>query len=84
MKTLNYGDMPTRAEFDDHFFRETTGGVYKITHGSESRRPNERPSSGLLTCSELWDECQRLNRYGSEESMAWVSDILYTLAIEWI
>lgn len=45
---------------------------------------NHRPSAGDYNASELWVECNRLARNGSEESMSWLCDILGTLGYEWV
>ena len=81
---LNYGTLPERSVFDLAFEREISSGGYEIAHGSSSYSDPDRPDAGVYSADELWDELERLVVIGDERSLAWASDILGTLSIEWI
>lgn len=82
-RTMNFCTMPSEEEFKAAFEFEAPGGIYSIGHGTESRK-DDRARAGEYNVSELWAECNRLARNGSEDSMAWLCDILGTLGFEWV
>ncbi len=87
MKTMNYGEMPSREEFNAAFERECPDGTYVISHGTESR-DRHRPDAGTHTASSLWAELERLHNCGwsdaDDSPWSWIADILGTLGFEWI
>jgi hypothetical protein len=87
--TLTYGEMPTRAQFDDGW-DQTTGHVF--TFGND-----ERLGNCSMTRDELWEELERAwNEYADqlghpgslsrdpEKLGSWLADVLHCLGIEWV
>lgn len=96
MKSLSWGEFPTREEFDAAFEADETikrMGGYQITHGSVTDDYDAAPAL-YEDSEELWVELQRLWKLWNakhedmsddqERAAHWVSDILGTLGFEWI
>lgn len=84
MIRLNYGELPTREQFDKQWNEKLICTHYRITHGMPSRHGSIRPAEGVYSQDELWEELQNLWHMDCDESLGWTSDILYTLGFEWI
>jgi hypothetical protein len=83
MIRLNYGELPTREQFLERFAEELGSKDYKIRHGAPSKPGYIRPSEGDYSRQNLWEELEILVEIGSDESLGWASDILYTLGFEY-
>ncbi len=82
MKTVTYGVMPTREEFDAAYEVASTDDG----HGFRFRN-DKRIGNGELTCSELWDELVKAHaefEAGDEEAGDWCSAVLGCLDWEWV
>ena len=81
---INYGVMPTAMAWDNRWSMEMESKeLYPITHPTVCSN-RSYPREHNYTCKELYDECVRLIKVDTEESLSWVSDILSTLGFEWI
>lgn len=98
MKTLTYGTLLSREEFDEAFERggpEADGKIFhKAPYGRSTFHFVNDPRVGTceLTCSELWGEITK----AQEESACdcdisahraagqWCSDVLGVLGFEWV
>ncbi len=89
MKSLNYGQLPSRAEFRKAYKKEVGSGPYKIKFGLSDARHIGVPGNTVeyLTEGELWALVKMLIRafeMGDEWSGDFASSVLYTLGFEWI
>lgn len=86
MKTLTYGTLPSRAEFETAFYRQgLVGNLFPFSN-------DPRVGTCELTCSELWGELVKahynwmhceLGRH-RERAGRWCSDVLGILGFEWV
>lgn len=85
MKSMTYGTLPTREEFDAAFEEKCPSGLFAFGN-------DPRVGTCKLNCSGLWDELNEaiLGDFDSqnpklvEESGDWASLVLYSLGFEWI
>ena len=80
-KSMSYGVLPTKEEFDAAFDEECPSGQFRF--GNDPIVGNS-----TLTCDELWEELQYEHEVwetaGNEESGDWCSSVLTVLGFEWI
>jgi hypothetical protein len=76
MKSMSYGVMPTREEFDAAFEKSTPDG---FSFGNDKRVGN-----CILTADELWAELEKAHAEGIDHAWTWASDVLLCLGFEWI
>lgn len=86
--SMNYGDMPTKKQFDKAFEREA-GDSYNIKLGSSDSRAADGTiiGDGDYDSDELYKGVKQLVKKwekGSEPAGNVASSILYTLGFEWI
>ncbi len=81
MRSMTYGILPSRADFDAAFERECPDGTYSI-------RNDKGGADGDYTASKLWalvkESAELLNDDGDEEAGDFASAVLSTLGFEWI
>lgn len=96
--TMNFGTLPTFAEFEEAFDREVPSGEYRITMGRSDADAFEgfRLGTDSYRCSELWAGIVEVAEYVGRDypededtarddtMMSFVSGILETLGWEWI
>jgi hypothetical protein len=80
MKSMTYGQLPSKSEFEKAFDKEVDGDTYSF-----GRDP--RVGTDKLTSRELWKELQdAVSEWedGDDEAGDWASAVLGTLGFEWI
>lgn len=87
MVNMTYGAMPTRFQFDEHYFITVCeiGDLPDSTPFRFERDP--RIGTRALTRDELWNELLRAHseyEVGDETAGSWLSSVFSCLDIEWI
>jgi hypothetical protein len=88
-KSMTYGVLPTREEFEEAF--SATCGVASVAIANERAcafTDDPRVGTCELTCSELWAEITRARAEWTDEHNerpeGWISDVLGVLGFEWV
>lgn len=81
MKSLNYGTVPMRHEFEKAFKHHVSGSAFHI-------RNDKRGRNGAYTPHTLYalveTETKRFERNSDNEAGDFASCVLYSLGFEWI
>lgn len=93
MKSMTYGTLPPKAEWDAHWEKldgqgELWHGRFHITLNEANGRAVEGFSlgDGDYTCDELWEAINEFvnSPSASDEAMDLVSGIMYCMQFEWV
>lgn len=80
MKSMTYGNLPSKAEFEKAFDKEVPSGKYRF--GNDERFGNDS-----VTSNELYKELETaVEEYedGDDAAGDWASAVLSTLGFEWV
>ena len=87
MISLPYGQLPTRAQWDEAFKQASPNGTYNIQLSTAESRACGVYSlgDGCWLCNELWDAANEIVRDDNpdEDAMGVVASILRTLGFDW-
>ncbi len=76
-KSMSYGNLPTKKEFEKAFEEQVNGIYYRI-------RNDKYIGTIDLTESELWTHLKRAIKINRDIGLDWASTVLDTLGFEWI
>ncbi len=79
-KTMTYGKLPTRKEFDkafDNFEEQVSDITFKV-------RNDKLFGNHDFSRNELWDTLKLSVKKGSEEMLSFANDVLEILGFEWV
>jgi hypothetical protein len=95
MKSMTYGKLPGREEFDAAFERECPNGYSVSLNRLDSQSVGGfKLGDGKLSADELWEAIREIvTQFDNERDSNWlfeeirmdlVSSILFTLGFEWV
>lgn len=96
-KSMTYGTLPSREEFETAFDALFDSDDSRVTHGAARFTFTNDPRVGtcMLTANELWCELEKAQKewydwtstrteVAAEAAGQWCSDVLGILGFEWI